>query len=201
METGLHFDLSRTAYLGMDYQRGIIAGFSQAADDFIPRAASTLRAARAAGLPVIHVQVGFRPGFPEVSPRNKSFSALTTSDAGRKLFDGPASGIHEAFGPEPGDVVVTKHRVNAFAGTDLEMVLRARDIHTLVLAGVATSGVVLSTLTYAADADYRIIVIADCCADADPEVHAVLTQKIFPRRGEVVTAQQFAAALAAAAGR
>ena len=64
------------------------------------------------------------------------------------------------------DLIVTKSksRVSAFAGTDLEVPLRAKDVRTLVLVGIATSGVVLSTLLEACDADYDPVIIADCCA-------------------------------------
>jgi nicotinamidase-related amidase len=75
------------------------------------------------------------------------------------------------------------------------MILRAREIDTLILFGIATSGVVLSTLLHASDADYRLIVIQDCCADLDPEVHACLMEKIFPRRATVLTAGEFLDAL------
>jgi isochorismate hydrolase len=66
----------------------------------------------------------------------------------------------------------------------------------LVLLGIATSGVVLSTVRWAADADYEIIVLEDCRADADEEVHRVLMQKVFPRQATVVQAQEFLQALA-----
>ena len=71
---------------------------------------------------------------------------------------------------------MTKHRVGAFAGTDLEMILRAGEIDTLMLLGIATSGVVLSTLLDAADADYRLAVVTDCCADRDAELDACLKE-------------------------
>jgi nicotinamidase-related amidase len=80
------------------------------------------------------------------------------------------------------DITVTKHRVGTFTGTDLDMILRAKDIDTLILFGIATSGVVLSTVRHAADADYRLIVVKDCCADQDPEVHACLRIRFFPAR-------------------
>jgi len=48
----------------------------------------------------------------------------------------------------------------------------AKEIETIVLFGIATSGVVLSTLLEASDADYRLVVIEDCCADLDAELHA-----------------------------
>ena len=84
--------------------------------------------------------------------------------------------------------------MSAFAGSDLEVLLRAKGVDTLVLAGIATSGVVLSTLRQAADADYGLVVVKDCCADGDEEVHRVLTEKIFPRQAQVVTATEAIAA-------
>jgi isochorismate hydrolase len=69
---------------------------------------------------------------------------------------------------------VVKHRISPFVGTDLETLLRANGIDTLVLAGVHTSGVVLSTVRHAGDLDYRLVVVRDCCADPDGEVHAML---------------------------
>ena len=88
---------------------------------------------------------------------------------------------------------MTKRRVSAFAGSDLEVLLRGLGAGTLVLTGIATSGVVLSTLRQAADLDYRLVVLADACLDADPEVHRVLAEKVFPRQAEVLTVAQWAA--------
>jgi nicotinamidase-related amidase len=92
--------------------------------------------------------------------------------------------------------VVTKNRVSAFAGTDLNLLLHANDIDTLVLLGIATSGVVLSTFLQAFDADYRLVVIKDCCADSDADLHACLIDKFFPRISSVITAGEFQDALA-----
>ncbi|HEU5466525.1 MAG TPA: isochorismatase family cysteine hydrolase, partial [Gemmatimonadales bacterium] len=82
---------------------------------------------------------------------------------------------------------VTKRRVSAFAGSDLDVVLRAGNTDTLILCGIATSGVVLSTVRQAADLDYRLIVLSDGCLDMDPEVHRVLTEKVFVRQADVKT--------------
>ncbi len=90
---------------------------------------------------------------------------------------------------------MTKRRVSAFTGSDLEVLLRGLGAGTLVLAGIATSGVVLSTLRQAADMDYRLIVLEDACLDADPEVHRVLTQKVFPRQADVTTVAAWATEL------
>ena len=179
----------------MDCQAGIVSIYAKPQDEFIARASSVLAAARTAGMTVIHVQVGFRPGLPEVSSRNKLFAAIKSSTQHQKLFEGAAGSIHPKLGPEPGDIVVTKHRVSAFVGTDLGVILRAREIETLVLFGIATSGVVLSTLLHAGDDDYRVIVIEDCCADLDAELHGLLIKNLFPKRAEVVTAREFVEAL------
>jgi len=192
----LSLNRAQTAVLAMDCQSGIISQYVKPPDEFLGRASTVLGACRAANLPVIHVRVGFRPGLPEIGERNKMFAAVKTSPQYQKLFDGPAGEVHPALGPEPGDIVVTKHRVSAFAGTDLEMILRAKDIRTLVLFGIATSGVVLSTLLEACDADYDPVIIADCCADMNAELHNALITHLFHRRAAVVNAVDVVAALA-----
>jgi nicotinamidase-related amidase len=188
--------MERTVLLVMDVQRGIV---ERLADDtgYLPRLAGAIAAARAASIPVIYVVVGFRPGYPEVSARNKSFSAVASS--GRFAPGDPATEIHPAVAPGDGDLIVTKRRVSAFAGSDLDVLLRGLGAVTLVLTGIATSGVVLSTLRQAADLDYGVAVLADGCLDADPEVHQVLTGKVFPRQADVLTVAEWTAQLTAGA--
>jgi nicotinamidase-related amidase len=188
------FDIAHTAVLAMDCQAGIVSVYVKEGG-FIERAAGVVKAARTAGMPVVHIQVGFRAGLPEISRRNKLFATIKDNPQHQKLFQGEAAAIHPALGPEPTDIVVTKHRVSGFKGTDLEMILRAKEIETLVLFGIATSGVVLSTLLEAGDADFNIAVISDCCADQDPELHTALLTRLYPRRGEVLTADEFVKAL------
>lgn len=176
--------MSKSALLVMDVQRGIVARFTQDGE-YLSRLRRAIDGARAAGIPVIYVVIGFRAGHPEVSPRNKSFGAI--AGGGGFTTDDPSSEVQPEIAPLPGEVVVTKRRVSGFAGSDLDVVLRSAEIDTLVLSGIATSGVVLSTLRQAADLDYRITVLADGCLDADPEVHRVLTEKVFPRQADVVS--------------
>jgi nicotinamidase-related amidase len=185
--------MEATALLVMDVQRGIVERFAGEAG-YLPRLGRAITAARAAGIPVIYVTIGFRPGHPEISARNRSFSAIAS--AGRFTETDPAAEIHPAVAPAAGDLQVAKRRVSAFAGSDLEVLLRGLGAGTLVLAGIATSGVVLSTLRQAADLDYRLVVLADACLDADPEVHRVLTEKVFPRQAEVLTVAQWQAQVA-----
>jgi nicotinamidase-related amidase len=183
-----------TAVLCMDFQVGIVQNYAGAgADDLLDRTAALLDAARAARARVGYVKVGFRPGYPEVSPNNLAFSTIRAS--GRFEGESPGSEIHPRVAPREGDFIVIKHRYGAFPGTDLEMILRANGVDTLVLAGISTSGVVLSTVRHAADADYRLVVVADCCTDPDAEVHRVLTEKVFPKQARVVDSADVIAAL------
>jgi nicotinamidase-related amidase len=69
------------------------------------------------------------------------------------------------------------------------MIIRANNIETLVLFGIATSGVVLSTLRKAADADYSLVVIKDCCTDPTRNCAAAL-DTLFPKRAQVLTASE-----------
>ena len=97
--------------------------------------------------------------------------------------------------PISGEIVAGKHRVNALFGTDLDMTLKANDIDTIVILGYATSGVVLSTTRYAADSDYRIFIVEDCCSDQDTEVHDFLMERIFPRQADIVDSKAVISAL------
>jgi nicotinamidase-related amidase len=177
--------------LMMDIQLGVVQRFAHD-PGYLDRLSGAVTAARAAGIRVVYVRVAFRPGHPEISARNQTFS--TRAADGGFDEDNPATQIHPGVAPAPGDLVVTKRRVSAFTGSDLEVVLRSLGAGTLVLAGIATSGVVLSTLRQAADLDYRLTVLSDACLDADPEVHRVLIEKVFPRQAEVRTIAEWTAA-------
>ncbi len=185
---------SGTALLVMDIMEAMMNRLGEHATPVINSLRTAIEAARSAGIPVIYVVVGFRKGFPEISPDNKSFSTIKQNPAMLAGLTEPIV-IHKPVAPVAGDVVVTKRRVSAFTGSDLEVVLRGQGIRHLVLTGFATSGVVLSTLREAADKDFRLTVLSDCCADMDAEVHQVLLGKVFPRQADVLTAQYWGAGL------
>ena len=179
---------SRPVLLVMDFQHGIVESI---ADPSVLDAASrAAKAARVSGIPVMFVRVAFRPGYPEAAASNAAFGAL--AERGDAMTqDHPATQVHAALEPRADEPVVVKRRVSAFSGSDLDVLLRAADAGTLVLAGIATSGVVLSTLRQAADLDYRLIVLSDACADRDPEVHRVLLEKVFPRQALVTETDEW----------
>jgi nicotinamidase-related amidase len=178
------------ALLVMDMQLGILPRLPEA-ELLLVKMSRAIAAAREKQIPVIYVVVGFRQGAPEVSMNNKSFGAGREQFAQMDIRQFVT--IHPDIAPLNGEVTVTKRRVSAFTGSDLEVVLRAFDVRHLVLTGIATSGVVLSTLREAADKDYKLTVIEDCCADGDEEVHRVLTTKVFPRQAEVITLEDWCA--------
>jgi len=177
-----------TALLVMDMQTAIL-GMLPSTHAIAGNVAKAIAHARKEKIQVIYVVVGFRTGAPEVSENNKSFSGIKTRMLGGNMEE--FMKVDTSVAPAAGEIIVTKRRVSAFAGSDLEVVLRAQGIQHMILTGIATSGVVLSTLREAADKDYRITVLADCCADGDEEVHRVLTTKVFPRQADVVTLEEW----------
>jgi nicotinamidase-related amidase len=196
----LAIDRGRTAVLIMDYENQILSMLpekTQAA--VLDNASAILKEARQAHLPIIYVVVRFRDGYPEVNRQNKRFAGL--KESGRLREGTPGTEIHARVAPQLGDIVVTKRRVGAFSTTDLESILRANNISTLALFGISTSGVVLSTVRWAADMDYQLVVVSDASADMDDEVHRVLTDKVFPGQATVVSTREFVKALAAKPAR
>jgi len=180
----------QTALLVMDVQTRIV-GMIEDHDKLIQNIQKAIKHAHQNEIPVIYIVVQFREGFPEVSPNNKSFSVIKSrQDA---FADPEQMAIFKDVTPEKDDIVVTKRRVSAFTGSDLEVVLRSLGVNKLVLSGIATSGVVLSTVRQAADKDYQLIVLSDCCADGDPQVHETLLTKIFPRQTEVLSVDEWLA--------
>jgi len=192
----INLDKSKTMLLMADFSNSGIGQNPIAKErQTLERAREVLDAARKAGIYVGYCISHFRPGFPEVSDRNKTRAARR--DSGEVLPADPAALIHPAVQPEAGEPVIAKHRTSAFSGSAFEMILRAHNIETLILMGHATSGVILSTVRLAADLDYQLIVVEDGCADRDLEVHKLLMEKVFPRQGSVVSSKEMVEALAA----
>ncbi len=171
MAEQLSLNPNKTAVLIMDYQNRQLSSFSEDfQNELISRANKVLAKARREGIPVIYVEV-------------------------RRGEKTPETEIHAAVNPQPGEPVLTKRRFGPFSTTSLDEVLKKQGIETLVLMGISTSGCVLSTVRWAADIDYQLIVLSDCCADRDGEVQQVLMGKVFPRQASVVTSQEFLQAL------
>jgi nicotinamidase-related amidase len=179
-------DPKRAVLLVMDYQPGILRQIPTA-DKLLEHMATVIKDMRSVGMQIGYVRVAFNDTDHESIPdHNQRFKEMAKS--GQMHADLPHTAIHDTVAPEPGDIVVRKTRVGPFTTTDLNEQLQERGIDTLILAGISTSGVVLSTVREAADRDYRIFVLEDGSADGDPDVHEMLTRKVFPRQATVITA-------------
>ncbi len=172
-QTALKIDPARSVVLIEDFQQRIIANVASEPEAVVRNAARVLEGARSAGVPVIYVVHRGGP-FAEYAPDVE---------------------LHEGVAPAEGERIITKTKPGPFSTTALDVNLREMGKDTLIVMGVATSGCVLSTVRWAVDVSYRFIVVSDACSDADPEVHRVLTEKVYPRQGTVVSTDEFLTAL------
>jgi nicotinamidase-related amidase len=192
------FDPKRTALLVMDFQSGIVGRLAEP-DALIGRVRDAIADVRAHEGVIGYVRVALTDDdYATVPATNATFAAAAESRA--MGDDDPSTAIIDTLSPEQGDIVVRKVRIGAMSTTDLDQRLRARGVNTVVLAGVSTSGVVLSTVIDAADRDYRVYVLSDGVADFDPDVHDVLLNKIFGRRATVIDSAELHNMLAKAKG-
>ncbi len=185
----MKLDPGTTALLTLDFQAGIFDTYRES-EVIIPRAARAVEFARRNQVRIIHVGLGFSEGYPEIPDIESRFKRMKENSL--FLRGSQSAEIHGSVF-RPGDIVVYKQRVGAFSENHLELLLRTRGIQNLILFGIATSGITLSTLRRAYDLDFRCVVIKDACFDADPEVHRVLTEKVFPKQAAVVTVDEFTA--------
>ena len=173
MAEQLSINLKKTAILIMDYQNRQLNSLSEAVRrEVLEKANMVLAKARSVNIPIIHVEVVRGERTPETE-------------------------IHPSMIPQPGEPLLTKSRVGPFSTTELDELLKKQGVDTIVILGIRTSGCVLTTVRWAADIDYKQIVISECCADPDAEVHRVLMEKIFPWHdmAKIVSSQELIRAL------
>jgi nicotinamidase-related amidase len=177
-------DPKRTALLVMDFQQGVVQRMP-GLEPLLGRVRRAIADVRDRGGTIGYVRVAFtEEDWAAVPAANPIFAQAARN---RMMHhEDPATAIHDLLAPQPGDIVVRKTRVGAMSTTDLDRQLRDRGIDTLVLAGISTSGVVLSTVVEAADRDYRLYVLSDGTEDPDEQTRDVLLGKVFPRRAQVI---------------
>lgn len=175
---------ARTALLVMHYQTDIMNLFPAVAPGLLARTRTLCDAARDRGVGVYFAKIHFSPGYPEVSPLNKNGQGIKQLG----LF------VHDRIAPELGqrddEPLIVAHRASVFFGTGLEARLRARGVDTLIMVGIASTGVMLSSIAHASDADFRLITVKDCCYDPDPVVHEHLFSTAFESRTTVLSLDQ-----------
>ena len=187
----------RTALLVMDYQQAIV-GMIDDSDALVARAAQAIDVVRSSGGHVGYVRVAFTEADLQNIPPTSSMGTRIASGPQGFMDDSPTTQIDERVAPRDGDIMVRKTRVGAFSTTDLAQQLADRGVDTLILAGISTSGVVLSTVRDGADRDYALYVLSDATADRDASVHDCLMEEVFPRQAEVITVAELDGLLAAA---
>ena len=180
-------DIARAALIIIDMQRDFLepGGFGEALGNDVSRLAAAvapcrkvLDAARSAGMLVIHTREGHRPDLSD-APRAKlergapSMRIGAPGPMGRILIRGePGHEIVPELYPAAGEPVIDKPGKGAFYQTDLELMLKNREIDTLFVCGVTTEVCVNTTVREANDRGFRCIVLSDCCASYFPEFHA-----------------------------
>ncbi|MFB6944499.1 cysteine hydrolase family protein [Streptomyces sp. NPDC056237] len=187
MSTAPALDPARTALLVMDYQPAMLALLPEGGDReaLLGRVEGAIADVRANGGTIAYVRVGFTEADWDAIPAaNKSFAPVARHRV--MHHEDPAAAVHERLAPQDGDITVRKIRHGGLSTTDLDQRLRERGITTLVVSGISTSGVVLSTVIDAADRDYRLYVLSDGVADPDTEVHDVLLHRVFPARAHII---------------
>jgi nicotinamidase-related amidase len=186
--TALKFD-NDTALVLIDLQAGILAlPTARPAAEVLAKGIALAEAFRARGLPVVLVRVAWSPDGGD----------LPRAEADRP---GPAVPPPAGFADIPaelaalGDVVVTKRHWGAFTGTELDLQLRRRGVHRIVLGGISTSVGVESTARSAWEHSYELVFAEDATADLDADSHTHAFGKIFPRIGRVSSTAEVIAAL------
>lgn len=182
-ETIEQIDPARTALLVMDYQRGIVGQIPDA-DALLARARETIELIRSHGGTIGYVRVAFADG---ETPAGAMGKRITPDRLAMFHADAPETQIHDQVAPKDGDIVVRKVRVGPFGTTDLHEQLQAKGIDTLLLAGISTSGVVLSAVRDGHDRDYRLIVLSDLTEDREPDVHEFLINRVIARQADVIS--------------
>ncbi len=153
----------------------------------LEHAAAAIARARATGVPVIYVVVGFSPGYPDWPAGSPVFAQTRTKQA--LVLGTWGTRVHDALAPAAGEPVVAKRRLSPFYGTHLDLLLRSLGVDTLLLMGVTTELVVLSTAREGHDRDYRVEVLEDATATADPELHAAALA-VIARSATITTVAQ-----------
>jgi nicotinamidase-related amidase len=197
-------DPATSALLVLHYQNGIVShkgvfAFSGTAaqvekHNCLEKTAAVIAASRAAGIPVIYVNIEFRPGFPELK---KPTYPLIESIQERNAFLRGSwdAGLPDELKPEPNDIIVINFDSSAFSHTDLDAILRARGTKQLVLAGIATNWVVESTTRYGAELGYDITVLEDCCQGFTDELHDFAMKNTLPYYATIMKSADFISTL------
>ena len=195
---------SASALLVLHYQNGLVRHEGVFAFSGTPaqiekhgtlaKTAAVLAASRKAGIPVFYVNIEYRPGFPEL--RKPTYPLIESIQERNAFLRGSwDAALPEEIEPGPDDVVVVNFDSSSFSGTDLDRMLRARDIRRLVLAGIATNWIVEGTTRQGAELGYDVTVLEDCCQAFSDELHEFAIKNTLPYFATIGNSTEFIASL------
>jgi nicotinamidase-related amidase len=173
----------QSALLLLDFHKAIVASHGEAGDEAVTKATRALSAARRHGCPVFHIVPHYRDGYPEL-PQGEPFDSVKAAGLFRESTC--AEGIVPPLAARHDEAIISKCRYSPFYASELAHLLRMARVDTLILAGIATSGAVLSAVRDAWDLDYRITVLRDACTDPDAAVHELLLNKIMSAQARIL---------------
>lgn len=157
----LQFDPARTALVNVDLQRCFVEDSPLAAEhgrELVARVNRLAAGCRAAGMTIIHTR-----GWMRADGSNLGVMAEMVPPFIVALYTEGAesASLHHALEVADGDIVLDKPRYGAFHGTDLELILRARGVDTIIVSGIATNICCETTAREAAQRDFRVIFLSD----------------------------------------
>jgi ureidoacrylate peracid hydrolase len=200
----MSINASKSALLILHYQNGLVRhdgvfAFSGTPDQVekhncLEKTAGVLKASRGASILVVYVNIAYRPGFPEL--KKPTYPLIESiQERGAFLRGSRDAEVPEELKPEEGDITVINFDSSAFSHTDLDCILRAKDVKQLFLAGIATNWIVESTTRYGAELGYDITVLEDCCQGFTDELHNFAIKETLPFYATIMKSQDFIAAL------
>ncbi|HWB58820.1 MAG TPA: hydrolase [Chthoniobacteraceae bacterium] len=182
-------DPHTTALVLIDLQKGVVGRpvAPHSGADVLKHSIELAARFRAAGAPVILVNVAWSPDFKDALKQPVEQPWQAPPGGFPSDFMELAEGLKQ-----PGDICITKRQWGAFYGTDLDLQLRRRGITTIVLGGIATNIGVESTARSAYEHGYSIILVEDITSGMSAEMHEFALANIFPRISRVAQVGEIA---------
>ncbi|MGE0733721.1 MAG: cysteine hydrolase [Alphaproteobacteria bacterium] len=194
-------DIDRTAVLAIHWQVDVVApdgamgifGETVKKLGVIDNTAKVIAAGRTANMPIIYINVSYKPGYPDIIRNNGLFNTVPKMNC---LIRGTRGAeIIPELAPQTQDYVLDHTRISSFWGTDLDNILRSHDIRTVIATGVATNVAVDHTIRDAVQLGYDAILLSDCCCSSTAEYHqaGLLTMQVLAT--QVTDSKAFLAAV------
>jgi nicotinamidase-related amidase len=202
-ETILTINPAKTALLLLHWQKDIATSEFKhsrnmperlAAAHTIEHTQAVLKESRENGVLVVYVNAAHRPGYPEL-PANRAPIFKNVAAGGAHIRGSRDAEVIDQLEPIDNEIVVYNYNPSAFCYTDLDLILRNKNITDLILSGLSTNWVVETTARHGACLGYFIYTLEDCCNSHSDEMHHWPMTNILPRLGAVIDSRAYITAL------